>query len=346
MPVRALVLAVVLTVVVTFASSPSVPEVAAKRDRLKPLPCTVEPRTLPGNAGQSVATPLPVSVVGFEADSWVDSPEDLPQGEPASQETVDEITASVQEYAGCFNTGDGLLTTAMLTNNALAYLGPLEDVVAALNDQAATDPRSVSWVRVDDVRQLPNARVGAVVTQGVVYGDGAKGVPQQAFFIFVREGDRWLFDGQINGNVDSSYATIRPGDGVSPDTENDRLLATARDGFMEVDSAMYAEPTLMGANLMIEAKVMVGFLGEDDVSRVTCELFTIERGAAGATVTTFCRADESLAGRAAYLVVDASNIRTRGDGIPYRCEDVAPLAVHVAFSCTVDFPPYGAVERG
>jgi hypothetical protein len=339
MTARALVLAIATMLVIAAESLPSATDVGAKRDRLKPTPCTVAPRSLADSAGQPAATPFPLDVVGFEPDAWVDSPEELPQGDPASEETVAEITATVQEYAGCFNTGDGLLATAMLSDNAIAHLGSLEEVVAALNDQAASDPRSISWVRVGQVRELPNARAGAVVTQGVLYGDGAKGVPQQAFFIFVRGGERWLLDGQINGNVDPSYAIISPGDGVTPEMDDERLLATAREGFMEVDSAMYAEPTLVGAKFKIEAKVMVGFLGDDDLSGVTCDLFTFERGENSATVTTFCRADELLAGRAANLEVDASNLRPGDEGIPYRCDDVAPLAANVAFSCTVDLPP-------
>jgi hypothetical protein len=336
---RALVLAFATMLVIAAGSLPSATDVGAKRDRLKPTPCTAAPRSLADSAGQPAATPLPLDVVGFEADAWVDTPEDLPQGEPASEEIVAEITATVQEYAGCFNSGDGWLFAAMLSDNAIAHLGSLEEVVAALNEQAASDPRTIPWVRVDQVRELSDTRVGAVVTLGVLYGDGAKGVPQEAFFIFVREGDRWLFDGQINGEVDSSHATISPGDGVTPEMDDERLLATAREGFMEVDSALYAEPTLVGARLKIEAKVMVGFVGEDDISGVACELFTIERGEDSATVTTFCRADDLLAGRAAYLEVDVSDLRSRGEGIPYRCEYVAPLAEHVAFSCTVAFPP-------
>ena len=336
---HALVYAVLLMFGLIVASSLSVGEVGAKRDRLKPTPCTVAPRTLAEPHGKPAATPLPMDVVGFETDAWVDTPEDLPQGEPATEETVTEIEATMQEYAGCFNTGDGLLATAMISDNAIASLGVLEDAVAALHDPAASDPRTRPWVTVDQVRDLSNGRVGAVVTQGVRYGDGAKGVPQQVFFIFVREGDRWLVDGQINGNVDASYATISPGDGVSPEQDDERLLATARDGFMEVGSSMYTEPTMAGAKFKLEAKVMVGFLEEDEIDGVTCDLFVVERGAASATVTTFCRADDLLAGRAAYLDVDASNLRTMGGGIPYRCEDVAPLAEIVAFSCTVELPP-------
>lgn len=339
MPARAHVLAVALVIALLGPPVPSAIDVAAKRDRLRPTPCTVKPRTLSGNPGEAVGTQFPLDVVGFQPDAWVDTPEDLPPGEPASEATVAQITAIAQEFAGCFNTGDGLLATAILTDDAIAYLGSLEEVVTAYDDQAKNDPRSVSWVVVGEVRELSDVRVGAVVTQGVLYGDGAKGSPQRSFLIFAREDGRWLLDGQINGNVDSSYATISPGDGVTPEMDDDKLLATARDGFMEVDSAMYAEPTLIDAVLHIEAKVMVGFVGDDDVSGITCNLFTIERGETSATVTTFCRASESLAGRAAYLDVDARSLRTAADAIPYHCKDVAPLAAMVPFSCTVDLPP-------
>ena len=310
----------------------------AGQDRLKPTPCTVAPRVLPEVAGDPAATPMPAAVVGFEADSWVDSPEDLPRGKPASAEVVSEITAAVQEYAGCFNSGEGLLFTAMLSDNAIAHLGSLEDAVAAFNDQAATDPRTIPWVRVGEVRELSDLRVGAVVRLGVLYGDGARGSPQEAFFIFVREGDRWQVDGQITGNVDASYATISPDDGVSSDSDSDDLLAAAPEGFMEVDSAIYAEPTLMSANLMIEAKLMVGFLGEDDRRGVSCQLFVIERGELSATVTAFCQTGEQLAGRSSYLDVEARSRKDGSDGVLYQCKDAALLAPNVAFSCTVELP--------
>ena len=79
MRVRALVLAVAMAVAVTSAVSLSFTDVGAKRDRLKPTPCTLAPRTLTGPTGHPVATPLPIGVVGFEADVWVSKPEDLPQ---------------------------------------------------------------------------------------------------------------------------------------------------------------------------------------------------------------------------------------------------------------------------
>lgn len=116
------------------------------------------------------------------------------------------------------------------------------------------------------------------------------------------------------------------------------ILSQARQGFNEVDSAVYVEPTMAGAKFTIEGLVMVGFLGNDDYGAVSCELFVIERGADSAVVSAFCRAEDDLAGRAAYLEVNAYGSQRGSEMPPHRCEDIAPLSAMVRFSCTVEIP--------
>ncbi len=342
MSVRALVLAVALVTAVSGASLLSVPHASAKRDRLKPTPCTVAPRTLTDSSGQPAATPLPLDVVGFEADAWVDTPEDLPQGDPASEETVAEITAAVQAFAGCLNTGDGLRVTALMSDRAAAYLTGDEVLAAVLgpvseeNDSATIE---VAWLRLGDIVELEDGRAGTVVKFGVDYEGRTTGLPATFHFVFAKDDGRWLLDAQVNIESDA-YATISPDTEATPATiDDDALLDSARNGFAEVDSAMYAEPTMAGAKFSLVAMLMVGFLNEDDYpADIGCEMFIFERGAVSATVSAYCRADPALAGRAAYLDVKAYGPDRGASGPLYGCEDVAALADQVIFSCTADLP--------
>ena len=102
----------------------------------------------------------------------------------------------------------------------------------------------------------------------------------------------------------------------------------------EVDRVMYVEPTKAGAKFTIEAIIFGPFVG-DDLLDVTCDLFTIERGTSGATVSAQCRAEEGMIGREAGLDVNAYN---RGHGVVNVCEDTAPLAAEMVLSCTVEDP--------
>jgi hypothetical protein len=94
----------------------------------------------------------------------------------------------------------------------------------------------------------------------------------------------------------------------------------------------------MGAELLVEALLMVGFESGDDLGGVGCELFVIERGERSATASALCRADEALVGRAAFLEVESYGPRQESDPTPNTCEDVALLATQIAFSCTVELP--------
>jgi hypothetical protein len=116
------------------------------------------------------------------------------------------------------------------------------------------------------------------------------------------------------------------------------IPSRATQGFNEVDSALYAEPTMAGAKFSIQAMLMVGFVGNDDYGGVGCDMFIFERGEASATVSAYCRAEEALSGRAAYLEAEVSGPHRGSMDAPSRCEDVALLASSMVFSCTVDLP--------
>ena len=85
----------------------------------------------------------------------------------------------------------------------------------------------------------------------------------------------------------------------------------------------------------IEAFVFGPVVDVDAGRDVTCDLFTIERGTSGATVTAQCRAAEGMIGREASLDVMASGAAAARRIL---CEDTAPLAAEMVLSCTVEDP--------
>jgi len=322
-----LTVAGLVALAVAFAS----PEVAAaaQRDLLTPTACTVAPRTAADIAALAAgATPAPESPDGaaHQSDEGVGIPADLPPGEPADRETIDQITAAARELAGCLNAADGPRLAALMTEDAVTRDGgpggaSLLAAAGTPEPGSGEAPREIAWVRVRDVRELPDGRVGAVVVWAVTNTPQGKPVPETNDHVYERVGDRWLLDVEISG---------------APDT--DAILRRARQGFNEVDSALYAEPTMAGAKFSIEALVMVGFAGNDDYDGVGCEMFIFERGENAATVSAYCRAEEALIGRAAYLDVQVYGPRRGNDSAPSSCEDVAPLAAMLVFSCTVEVP--------
>jgi hypothetical protein len=320
--------------------------VSAQRAKQAPTACTVEPRTPEAiSALVAAATPVaePADAVS-DPETWAASPADLPHGEPADLRTVAEITAVAREYAGCLNAGDMPRLAALMTDRSIVEIADPDDVAGPFAMAGTPVPVSgevpleIAWVRVSEVRMLDDGRVGAVVIWGIPNNPRPRPSPQANFHIFERVGDRWLLDHEITGNV-QDYGDVGsvPGDDPAA-TDTDAILARARQGFNEVDSALYAEPTMAGAKFSIEALVMVGFVGKDDYDGVGCEMFIFERGEHTSTVSAYCRAEESLNGRAAYLQVNVYGPRRGSEGPPIECKDVAPLAAMVAFSCTVDLP--------
>jgi hypothetical protein len=102
----------------------------------------------------------------------------------------------------------------------------------------------------------------------------------------------------------------------------------------EVDRVVYVEPTSAGAKFTIEAIIFSPFVG-DDLLDATCDLFTIERGTGGTTVTARCRAAEGMTGREASLGVMAYGADFSAGN---SCEDTTPLAAEMVLSCTVEDP--------
>ena len=51
---------------------------------------------------------------------------------------------------------------------------------------------------------------------------------------------------------------------MRPPPDRSRARAKWEGGYSEIDSVLYAEPTMAGAKFSIEAIVFVGFVGDDD----------------------------------------------------------------------------------
>jgi hypothetical protein len=312
------------------------PGASAQRDRPAPTACTVTPRSVDVVATPAAATLVAESPVGVshESDGWIGGSADLPPGEPADPETVAQITAVARELAGCLNAADEPRLAALLTDAAVAAGVGRDDftpmLVAGMSEAGGSEARwEIAWVRVRDVKVLPDGRVRAAVGWGVTDDPELKPIAETNVHVYARAGDRWLLDAILRENTDSDI---------------DPILRRARQGFSEVDSALYAEPTMAGAKFSIEALVMVGFIGNDDYRGVSCEMFIFERGEDTATVSAFCRAEEALTGRAAYLRVQVYGPRRGNQSAPSSCEDAAPLAESLVFSCTVDVPLARAAE--
>lgn len=325
---------IALTMAIVF--TPTV--VADREDRLVPAACAVLPRAVSSDAGPVAATPLPAVPTAS------DNGHGLLPGEAADPATVEQITAAAQEIAGCLNAADALRLAGLLTDAAMtAGIGrdsfaPFFLASGAPEPGSGVVPWEIAWLRVRNVQVLPDGRVRAVITWGVTEDPQLKPVPESFVQLYARVDDRWLLDAAIRGNL-ASLGGAEPADGDSPASPDvDPILRRATQGFSEVDSALYAEPTMAGAKFSIQAMVMVGFVGNDDYAGVGCELFIFERGETTATISASCRAKEALIGRAAYLDVRVYGPRRGSESSPTGCEDVAALVDIQIFSCTVDLP--------
>ncbi len=303
---------------------------AARRGAIGPTPCAVEPRTAEEVAALvAAATPAP----GHADATPVAAPaaDNSPAGAPADAETVAAITAVAREFGGCLVAEDWPRWLALMTDDAVRSVVDPADPGFFFRNAGERVPAGfegylIRRVVVRDATVLPDGRVAATVR----FGDAG------AFpLVFARVGEHWLVDRAFPlpgyGEVVVPAAPARP-------PSDDEILDRAREGFGEVDSAAYAEPTLIGAEFGVSATLMVGFLGDDDYEGVGCEMFVFERGAHSVTVSALCRADEALAGRAAYLDVEVLRRRRSSDTPPIRCRDVAELSAYIAFACTVDVP--------
>lgn len=170
---------------------PATPEAAA---------CTVEPRSITffeqfiGTPTAEQATP---AIAATPAAAF-----EMPAGDPADQETVAAVTATVVELAACLNAGDFLRYFALFTDDyfrgVVEEFGPLpEEEFAAFGatPQALPAENRAAILAVVDVRVLADGRVAGLFD---VY-DPFETPPGPARFYweFVEQDGRWLIDEQV-----------------------------------------------------------------------------------------------------------------------------------------------------
>ena len=171
-----------------IASDPNVPSPAECRI---PLPEMIE---FPADSmQQTAATPRPI----------VAEPEPAfapPQGEPADEETVAAITATVRESIACRNAGDYARMLVFFTPAMLVELyGSPATVDPEVLRGIQEGPRPVPETRrlrieaIEEIVMLPDGRVGALVETSTARRE----FRDYLYFVFDAESSRWLIDGSV-----------------------------------------------------------------------------------------------------------------------------------------------------
>ena len=159
-----------------------------------PQACRAAPRSF-SSLQQLIGTPMP----GRESTGTIPAPTALPTGQPADVDAVAGITATVREAVACINAGDVQRLFALYSVAYLAEVGPLAPESFIATGATPAPLRTEEWaslLAVRDAQILADGRVGAIVVIGNrVDLDPAEG--RTAFFLFVRDDDRWLIDGII-----------------------------------------------------------------------------------------------------------------------------------------------------
>ncbi len=178
---------------------------AADLDIPAPEECTVAPRTEEDfralfQDASSVATPAASSEPGT-----------LPAGEPADDQTVEEINTVWRNYIACVNAGDLTRAFALTSDQQLRRIFVYPGIDAASEDQlieifmATPAPLSsnmaLPFVPLEDARLLDDGRAAAV-------DPGSTG--QRQVLIFREEDDQWRFDDQFDLTEEGTPAAAAP----------------------------------------------------------------------------------------------------------------------------------------
>jgi hypothetical protein len=154
--------------------------------------CTVEARPLADFERLLLATPQADPAAAAASPT----PFVIPEGEPADAAAVSGVTTTLLEMYACFQAGDPRRFHALFTDEGLQRAFPLGTVTQEFIDEffAASpvpveDPdRRATILAIEDMRLLPNGRVGALVHSDEPEFGGLWTV----YWIFVEVGDRFL----------------------------------------------------------------------------------------------------------------------------------------------------------
>jgi hypothetical protein len=167
------------------------PNVPAPDECQIALPETIE---FPADSMRPVAaTPRPII-------TEAETPFAPPAGEPADEETVAAITATVRESIACRNAGDFARMLVFFTPNMLAelYGSPATvdpEVLQGIQEgpRALPEPRRLRLDAIESIVMVPDGRVGAVVETSTPRRE----FRDYLFFVLDAESGRWLIDGSV-----------------------------------------------------------------------------------------------------------------------------------------------------
>jgi hypothetical protein len=155
-----------------------------------PSECTVEPRTV--EEVEKLVPPTPdYSELNLRPTSEGTPPFDL-QHSAADEETTREIEAAYREWAACINAGDSLRLAA-LTSDETIRSGAVDLVDPEDAPKPLPEDQRLTILDVSYVREFDDGRAGGVLITAPV---GFPAAITPFFFIFEKQGDRWLLDGQ------------------------------------------------------------------------------------------------------------------------------------------------------
>ena len=128
------------------------------------------------------------------------TPGTVPEGVPASAETVAAVTAVVRELVGCYNAGELLRAYGLYTDGYLFRLFNRQggftraSYDAFATPEPAADPGAhTAILAISDARVLEDGTIGATVTLRYA----SIPMPKTFFFTFVEIDGRWLIDGVL-----------------------------------------------------------------------------------------------------------------------------------------------------
>lgn len=164
-------------------------------DAPAPSECRITPRS-PSEVRTLIGTPEPLE----ESGGPIALPATLPPGRQAGEAMVSAARTTVRELLACENGHDVGRLYALYSDDLLRRSGPqVPEAFAALATPAMALPPTerVVLIAIRDVRILTDGRVRAVVDIGNRV-DGHPAPGRTAFYVFARNGDRWLIDDVID----------------------------------------------------------------------------------------------------------------------------------------------------
>lgn len=186
---------------------------AIAQDDPSPNPdeCTLEPRTIEEMQALH-GTPAPEGE-GERVSIVQATPVDFapPEGEPADEQTVAEITAAIRNITACHNAGDYLAGMGGLTDDFIIHqVGQSlfdEDFVAAMTSEPVPLAEEDQTVILDvrSVTVLDDGSVAALFdyTSPTPHEEGINGV-ETDLFVFVNVDGSWLLNAVVE-NVEGTH---------------------------------------------------------------------------------------------------------------------------------------------